>query len=93
MVIGPPEGPNVLGSFRVRSGLIGAKLEPSSVDLKTTLDPTYMVLGSWGDSTMGKVHCIRYLASTAEWPIGLSGQGLISRVSPLLRSRRVSNPP
>src|SRR5262245_27298072 len=39
LVMGPPEGPNVIGSWRVRSGLIGAQLPPSSVDLNTTLDP------------------------------------------------------
>jgi hypothetical protein len=39
LVMGPPEGPSVLGSFRVRSGEITVQLEPSSVDLKTTFAP------------------------------------------------------
>src|SRR5204862_3426444 len=30
LVIGPPEGPSVRGSWRVRSGLIGLKVCPSS---------------------------------------------------------------
>jgi hypothetical protein len=37
----------------VRSGLIGAKLWPSLVDLKMTLLPMYSVFGLCGEMTIG----------------------------------------
>src|ERR1051326_8237117 len=93
LVMGPPEGPRVAGSWRVRSGEIACQLEPSSVDLKTTFAPAYSVFGSWGESTIGKVHWNRYLRSPAEWPIGLSGQGFPPPSLPVLVSFGVSTPP
>jgi len=44
-VTGPPTGPIVAGSWRVRSGLTTSQLSPSFVDRKTRLAATYSSLG------------------------------------------------
>src|SRR4051812_35160093 len=64
-VIGPPDGPIVFGSWRVRSGLMRSQLWPPLVVLNTCCDDAYSVLPSTGEKTMGYVHCQRSL-STAD---------------------------
>src|SRR6185503_4316316 len=45
-VIGPPDGPSVFGSARVRSGLIFSQLCPSSVVFHKCCDEMYRTFGS-----------------------------------------------
>ena len=45
-VIGPPTAPSVVGSWRVRSGLIASQLLPSSVERNTRLAEAYNTRGS-----------------------------------------------
>src|SRR4030088_250483 len=58
-VIGPPDGPIVLGSCRVRSPLSAAHVWPASVVRQSRCDDTYSVFGSTGENRIGKVHCHR----------------------------------
>ena len=65
-VMGPPDGPIVDGSCRVRSGLIRSQLCPSFVVFQTCCEPTYSTRGSVGENTMGNVHWKRSVMSFAE---------------------------
>src|SRR5947209_5070920 len=48
-VIGPPDGPMVLGSWRVRSGLMRSQLWPPFVVLHRCCEPVYSVVLSTGE--------------------------------------------
>src|ERR1044071_3895238 len=65
-VIGPPDGPMVLGSWRVRSGLILSQLWPPFVVFHTCCDVAYSVVLSTCEKTMGYVHCQRSEEHTSE---------------------------
>ncbi|HEX2077771.1 MAG TPA: hypothetical protein VHG08_08685, partial [Longimicrobium sp.] len=54
-VIGPPEGPRVAGSERVRLGEMRSQLLPSLVLRHRCCEPTYSTPASCGEMTMGKV--------------------------------------
>ncbi len=84
LVIGPPEAPIVLGSCRVRSSLIRSQLWPPLCVRQTRCVPVYRRSGSWWSKTIGYVHCERSSISTDDHPIGLSGQTLTVRSSPVL---------
>src|SRR5437867_11717550 len=70
--MGPPEGPCLLFSLRVRSALTIRQVCPSFADLNRTCAPMNRSFGSSGDSTIGNVHWKRYFRSPAPQPIGLS---------------------
>ncbi len=42
-----------------------------------------MLALTWGETTIGNVHWNRYRAPSAPQPMGLSGQGLMSRSCPV----------
>src|SRR5262245_46824835 len=65
-VIGPPDGPSVFGSCRVRSGLILVQLFPSVVLAQRCCEPTYSVFGPFREYTIGNVHWKRSLMSPDE---------------------------
>src|SRR5204862_696500 len=92
-VIGPPAGPSLVLSSRVRSGEIASQLEPWSRERKTTLAPAYITFGSLGEKSSGKFHWKRYLSSAAPQPIGLSGHGFTSRDSLVRWFCMVRKPP
>ena len=71
--MGPPEGPRVRGSLRVRSPLMMSNDWPSLVDRNSTFAPTYSTFGSCGEITIGKVHWNRSVMSMDEYPMGLFG--------------------
>src|SRR5688500_2803518 len=65
-VIGPPDGPSVFGSARVRSGLMRSQLAPSLVERQTCCELVYRMFGFFGEKTIGNVHWKRSLMSLAE---------------------------
>ena len=58
-VIGPPDGPIVASSCRVRSPLIAVQPWPPSVVFQSRCDDTNSSDGSTGEKMIGKVHCQR----------------------------------
>src|SRR5438309_10082398 len=92
LVIGPPDGPCLLLSLRVRSGLIACQLCPSLLERNSTWAAMNRSLGLSGATTIGNVHWKRYLRFAAPQPIGLSGQALIVRSCPVRWSYRVMSP-
>src|SRR5579872_2620966 len=52
-VLGPPESPIVLGSCRVRSGLIFVQLWPPVCVTHTCCYPAYSAVGPTGENTIG----------------------------------------
>ena len=79
LVIGPPDGFIMDGSFRVKSGLIFRQLWPISVLAKTNWEQVYSKFGLLGENTIGYVHWKRCSRSSAPCPIGFSGQGSTDR--------------
>src|SRR5581483_7202868 len=61
--------------------------------MKSWLPPTYIVVGSCGENTIGNVHWNLYLMSSEDMPMGLSGHGFTSHSRPVRISLRVSRPP
>jgi hypothetical protein len=92
-VIGPPEGPSVFGSCRVRSGLIRRQLSPPSVVRQTCCDDTYSARGFTGEKRIGYVHCQRSLSTADSSPWNMRGYGLTSRSCPVRRLSFDSSPP
>src|SRR3569833_3177220 len=92
-VIGPPEGPIVFGSWRVRSPLIASHVMPPSVVFQTRCAPTYSERLSTGEKTIGYVHCQRSLMTADSSPENMRGYGLTSLTSPVRRLSFCSNPP
>src|SRR5712671_3423921 len=90
--MGPPEGPSVAGSWRVRSGDTTVQLCPSLVVLKSTLAPWYSTWGSCGEINKGAVHWNRYFPSAAGGPSGLSVHGLMNRKAVVLWPTRPRDP-
>ena len=84
LVIEPPDGPCLVTSSLVRSGLIASQLVPSSVERNTLLPATYRTLTSWGEMTMGYVHWNLYLLSLAPHPPAASGYTVMILVCPVL---------
>src|SRR5579885_2030976 len=92
-VIGPPDGPMVFGSWRVRSGLMRSQLSPPFVVFHTCCEPAYSVFLSTGEKTIGYVHCQRSLITADSSPENMRGYGLTSRRSPVRRFNFVKKPP
>src|SRR5215475_6120039 len=92
-VIGPPDGPIVFESWRVRSPLIAVHVLPPSVVFQTRCDPTYNVRLSTGEYTIGYVHCQRSLMTADSSPENMRGYGLTSLTSPVRRLSFVRKPP
>src|SRR5215471_4012410 len=92
-VIGPPDGPIVFGSWRVRSGLILSHVSPPLRVRQTCCAEVKSTTGSAGEKTIGYVHCQRSTTSLDASPENSRGYGLTSRRLPLRRSRRVRNDP
>ena len=93
LVIGPPDGPRVMGSLRARGGEMRAQLCPSFIDFHNSLPPTYSARGLCGEKTIGYVHWKRCVMSSDEWPIGFHGHGCTLRSKPVFISFLVSRPP
>src|SRR5690606_11611744 len=85
-VMGPPDGPIVFGSCRVRSGLMRSQVWPSFVVFHRCCEPTYSTFGPVREYTIGNVHWKRSRISDDEWPIGFSGHTLTARRCPVARS-------
>src|SRR5487761_1987959 len=92
-VIGPPEGPMVLGSWRVRSGPIRAQLWPASVVFQRCCELVNSRRGLTGEKMIGYVHCHRSTSALDGSPENMRGYGLTSRDRPVRRSRRSMKPP
>src|SRR3954454_20529345 len=92
-VIGPPDGPIVLGSWRVRSGLILSQLCPPFVVFQRCCDDAYKTLVSTGEKMIGYVHCQRSLSTADSSPENIRGYGPTSRTSPVRRFSFVRKPP
>src|SRR5574338_1496684 len=92
-VIGPPDGPIVLGSWRVRSPEILVHVWPPFVVFHTCCDDVYSTVGSTGEKMIGYVHCHRSFTSSDDSPWNMRGYGLTSRSCPVRRSKRVRKPP
>src|SRR5438876_11750648 len=93
LVIGPPDGPCLLLSLRVRSGLIACQHCPSLLERNSTCAAMNRSLGLSGTTTMGNVHWKRYFRLAAPQPIGLSGHALLARSCPVPWSERALSPP
>src|ERR1043166_6771523 len=92
-VMGPPDGPIVLGSWRVRSGLICVQSWPPSVVFQRCCPPTYSACGSTVEKTIGYVHCHRSFTTADSSPENMRGYGLTSRSSPVRRLFLLRKPP
>src|SRR6185503_4416081 len=92
-VIGPPDGPIVFGSWRVRSPLIAVHVFAPSVVFQTRCEPTYSDRLSTGEKTMGYVHCQRSLMTADSSPENMRGYGLTSLTSPVRRFNFCKKPP
>src|SRR3954467_3796908 len=92
-VIGPPDGPMVFGSWRVRSPLIALHVFPPSVVFHTRCEPTYSERLSTGEKTIGYVHCQRSLMTADSSPENMRGYGLTSLASPVRRFSFWRKPP
>ncbi len=83
----------VLGSWRVRSGLMRVQLWPPLVVFQRCCELVYRTCGSTGEKMMGYVHCQRSTSALEGSPENMSGYGLTSRDRPVRRFRRSMNPP
>src|SRR5690349_5748490 len=92
-VIGPPDGPIVVGSWRVRSGLIFVHVCPPFVVFHRCCDAAYSTCGFTGENMIGYVHCQRSLMTADSSPENMRGYGLTSRTSPVRRLSFVRKPP
>src|SRR6185503_1059376 len=92
-VIGPPDGPIVFGSWRVRSPEILVHVCPPFMVFHTCCDDVYSTLGSTGEKMTGYVHCHRSFTSLDGSPWNMRGYGFTSRSCPVRRLNRVRNPP
>src|ERR1044071_4582351 len=75
-VIGPPDGPMVFGSWRVRSGLMRSQLCPPLVVRHRCCDAAYSTRGFTGENAMGYVHCQRSVSTADSSPENMRGYGL-----------------
>src|SRR3954471_2729479 len=92
-VIGPPDGPIVFGSCRVRAGLTWLQSWPPFVVFQRCCEPTYNACGSACENTIGYVHCQRSLITADSSPENIRGYGLTSRSSPVRRFTLLRKPP
>src|SRR2546426_9848881 len=79
-------------SLRVRSGLIAAQCSPPSVVLNTTLPPNRTTFASVGETSIGVVQLKRYCRSAGFRSCTPERYGRMERVTPVLRSTRVTLP-
>src|SRR5262249_56189763 len=69
LVIGPPDGPSLGLSLRVRSGLMICQLWPSLLVLKSRLPAVGSRFGSFGENRIGNFRCNRSLSPSPRPPI------------------------
>src|SRR3989441_12957133 len=79
-------------SLRVRSGLIAAQCSPPSAVLNTTLPPNRTTFASVGETSIGVVQLKRSCRSAAFRSCPPERYGRMERVTPVLRSTRVTLP-
>src|SRR5205807_7163182 len=77
---------------RVRSELIAAQCSPPSVVLNTTLPPNRSTFASVGETSIGLVQLKRYSRSAGLLSCTPERYGRMERVTPVLRSTRVTLP-
>src|SRR4051794_9219132 len=92
-VIGPPDGPMVFGSWRVRSPLIALHVFPPSVVFHTRCEPTYSERLSTGEKTVGVAYRRRAWMTADSSPENMRGYGLSSLASPVRRLSFCRKPP
>src|SRR4051812_9176114 len=92
-VIGPPEGPIVFGSWRVRSPETAVQSCPPFLVTHRRCDPTYNACGSTVEKMIGYVHCHRSFTTADSSPENMRGYGLTSRFSPVRTFTFFRKPP